>query len=92
MSKTSKSKTPSLCIDVCKFKRNGHCIGCSMTKDQKSLFKKIKKDRHRAGFVKMLRAQQDQMGRYSGWGAAYAKKCGGKIAVMRIKMGTRPSG
>ncbi|MEM6670690.1 MAG: DUF1289 domain-containing protein, partial [Pseudomonadota bacterium] len=25
-------KLPSPCIDVCKFRRAGHCIGCSMTK------------------------------------------------------------
>ena len=35
-------KTPSPCIDVCKFRREGHCIGCSMTKAQKSMFKKLK--------------------------------------------------
>ncbi|SLN51217.1 DUF1289 domain-containing protein [Pseudooctadecabacter jejudonensis] len=69
------AKTPSPCIDVCKFKRQGHCIGCSMTKAQKSLFKGLKKDSHRAGFVEMLMAQQDQMGAYSGWRIAYAKKC-----------------
>ena len=69
------SKTPSPCIDVCKFKREGHCIGCSMTKPQKSLFKKAKKDAQRADFVKLVMAQQDQMGNYAGWRIAYAKKC-----------------
>lgn len=69
------SKTPSPCIDVCKFKRDGHCIGCSMTKPQKALFKSIKKNGQRDGFVEMLMAQQDQMGGYAGWRIAYAKKC-----------------
>ena len=69
------SKTPSPCIDVCKFKRQGHCIGCSMTKVQKSLFKSLKKDSHRAAFVEMLMAQQAQMGKYGGWESAYTKKC-----------------
>ena len=68
-------KTPSPCIDVCKFKRKGHCIGCSMTKPQKALFKTLKKDSHRAAFVEMLTAQQAQMGKYRGWAIAYAKKC-----------------
>ena len=68
-------ETPSPCIDVCKFKRHGHCIGCSMTKAQKSLFKALKKDAHRAGFVDMLMAQQETMGKYAGWKLAYAKKC-----------------
>jgi len=68
------SKVPSPCIDVCKFKREGHCIGCSMTKAQKSLFKGLKKDKHRLAFVEMLRTQQAQLGRYKHWDVAYAKK------------------
>jgi len=68
------AKVPSPCIDVCKFKREGHCIGCSMTKAQKSLFKQLKKDKHRLAFVEMLRAQQAAMGRYTHWAVAYAKK------------------
>ncbi|MGR3504125.1 DUF1289 domain-containing protein [Pseudaestuariivita sp.] len=69
------AKTPSPCIDVCKFKREGHCIGCSMTKAQKALFKGLKKDKHRAAFVTMLVAQQRQLGRYSHWTSAYLRKC-----------------
>lgn len=68
-------KTPSPCIDVCKFKREGHCIGCSMTKAQKSLFKALEKDTHRAAFVEMLTSQQERMGKYGGWQIAYEKKC-----------------
>ncbi|MGB5864358.1 MAG: DUF1289 domain-containing protein [Sulfitobacter sp.] len=67
------AKIPSPCIDVCKFKREGHCIGCSMTKAQKSIFKQLKKSEHRAGFVKMLTAQQAQLGKYKHWDAAYRK-------------------
>ncbi|MEM1010360.1 MAG: DUF1289 domain-containing protein [Myxococcota bacterium] len=70
-----KSKVPSPCIDVCKYKRQGHCIGCAMTKAQKSLFKTLKKDKHRAAFVQMLGKQQDALGKYKAWSAAYAKKC-----------------
>lgn len=68
-------KTPSPCIDVCKFKREGHCIGCSMTKDQKSLFKALTKDKHRNAFVQLIMAQQNNMGKFKGWRQAYAKKC-----------------
>lgn len=68
------AKTPSPCIDVCKFKRESHCIGCSMTKAQKSLFKGLKKDEHREAFVEMLTAQQDRMGKYDHWAPAYCKK------------------
>lgn len=65
---------PSPCIDVCKFKRQGHCIGCSMTKAQKSLFKELKKDKHKLAFVEMLVGQQTALGRYSHWDLAYGKK------------------
>jgi predicted Fe-S protein YdhL (DUF1289 family) len=74
------SKLPSPCIDVCKFKREGHCIGCSMTKAQKSMFKKLKKDAHRRAFVEMLIAQQAVMGKYRAWAPAYAKRCAKKGA------------
>ena len=72
------AKTPNPCIDVCKYKRAGHCIGCVMTKAQKSLFKTLKKDTHRAAFVQMLEHQQNEMGKYKGWRIAYAKKCAKK--------------
>ncbi|UWR21923.1 DUF1289 domain-containing protein [Sulfitobacter sp. S190] len=68
------AKTPSPCIDVCKFKRGGHCIGCSMTKAQKSMFKSLRKDSHRTGFVQMLVAQQADLGRYDHWRATYLEK------------------
>ena len=69
------AKTPSPCIDVCKFKREGHCIGCSMTKAQKSMFKQLKKDKHREAFVEMLIGQQSRLGRYAHWAPRYLKKC-----------------
>jgi len=75
-------KTPSPCIDVCKFRRAGHCIGCSMTKAQKSMFKKLKKPAHQEAFVEMLIAQQDVMGKYSHWAPRYARKC--------LKKGVKP--
>ena len=68
------SKVPSPCISVCKFKREGHCIGCSMTKAQKSAFKKLKKNAHREAFVELVVAQQSVMGRYRHWAAAYARR------------------
>jgi predicted Fe-S protein YdhL (DUF1289 family) len=69
------SKTPSPCIDVCKYRREGHCIACSMTKPQKKLFKSIKRDDQRRAFVDMLTAQMQVMGRYKHWPTAYLKKC-----------------
>ena len=69
------AKTPSPCIDVYKFKREGHCIGCSMTKAQKSLFKQLKKDKHRHAFVQMLVGQQTRLGKYKHWAPKYLRKC-----------------
>lgn len=69
------SKTPSPCISVCKFKRQGHCIGCSMTKAQKSMFKKLKSNKHRDAFVEMLVGQQSHLGKYKHWAPRYLRKC-----------------
>lgn len=68
-------KVPSPCIEVCKFKREGHCIGCSMTKAQKSLFKELKSNKHRHAFIYMLTKQQSDMGKYKAWAPAYERKC-----------------
>ncbi|MCH2163410.1 MAG: DUF1289 domain-containing protein [Marinovum sp.] len=68
-------KLPSPCVDVCKYKREGHCIACSMTKTQKSMFKTLKKDKHREAFVDLLMAQQEQMGKYNAWPQMYEKRC-----------------
>ncbi|MEL7466443.1 MAG: DUF1289 domain-containing protein [Pseudomonadota bacterium] len=75
-------KPPSPCIDVCKFRREGHCIGCSMTKTQKKMFKALKKAEHQQAFVEFLMLQQRDMGKYGHWARAYAKKC--------AKKGVRP--
>ena len=72
------SKIPSPCIDVCKFKREGHCIGCSMTKAQKSMFKKLKNEKHQHAFLDMLVHQQKGLGKYSHWADAYARRCARK--------------
>ena len=69
------AKTPSPCIDVCKFKREGHCLGCSMTKAQMSLFKELKKNRHRDAFVEMLVGQQSRLGKYKHRVPQYLRKC-----------------
>ena len=68
------SKIPSPCIGVCKYRRGDHCIGCSMSKDQKKLFKTLKKARLRQAFIQMLRAQQQVLGGYEHWEKAYSRK------------------
>lgn len=83
MPKTMTKKTPSPCIEVCKFKRAGHCIGCSMTKAQKSLFKGLKKEKHRTAFIEMLASQQSKLGKYAHWAPKYHRKC--------LKKGVEPA-
>ena len=46
-----------------------------MTKDQKKLFKSLKKDKFKDAFIMMLRAQQNVMGGYRHWEGAYSRKC-----------------
>lgn len=69
-----KKSVPSPCIGVCKFRRGAHCIGCSMTKPQKKIFKSLKKPELQMAFVTMLVHQQGDLGRYGHWRGAYLKK------------------
>ena len=68
------SKNNSPCIGVCKFERDGHCIGCSMTKEQKVISKKLKKRYQIDQFINMLISQQEKMGGYGHWPAAFERK------------------
>lgn len=78
-------KLPSPCIDVCKFKREGHCIGCSMTKRQKKDFKKLDGKKKRVKFIQALMAQQADMGKYRHWHVAYARKCAKKNVAWPVE-------
>lgn len=72
-------KPPSPCIDVCKYKLEGHCIACGMTKKQKSAFKRLSSGAERASFVVALVAQQAALGRrFDAWRVAYRRKCAKK--------------
>ena len=68
-------KIPSPCIDVCKYKFKQHCIGCSMTKHQKKLFKKLKSNDNKKQFIKLIYNQQKVFGRYKHWEKIYKNKC-----------------
>ena len=68
-------KLPSPCIDVCKFRREGHCIGCSMTKQQKKTYKKLDGKKKKRSFIVALFEQQQRLGKYRHWLPAYQKKC-----------------
>lgn len=79
-------KPPNPCIGVCKFKRAGHCVGCSMTKAQKALYKSLKKNGHKAAFIQMLQAQQEQLGKFDHWNTIYDRKCRKKGASCRVPL------
>ncbi|GGL77070.1 DUF1289 domain-containing protein [Wenxinia marina] len=72
------AKVQSPCIGVCKFRRPGpagtHCIGCSMTREQKKIAKTLKKGAAAEAFVALVIAQQSVMGGYRHWRAAYLKR------------------
>ena len=46
-----------------------------MTKAQKSLFRQLKKNKHRDAFVEMLVGQQSRLGKYEHWAPQYLRKC-----------------
>ncbi|MCI4666008.1 MAG: DUF1289 domain-containing protein [Neomegalonema sp.] len=73
-------KLPSPCIDICKFKREGRCIGCSMNKADKKAFKKLSKPKHQRQFIDALLERQAEMGKYTHWANAYRRKCAKKSA------------
>jgi predicted Fe-S protein YdhL (DUF1289 family) len=75
------SKLPSPCIDVCKYRRAGHCIACSMTEVQKKMFKSLDRAAHRAEFVAMIWHQQQRMGGYAHWLPAFRHACNRKGAT-----------
>ncbi len=75
-------KIPSPCVDVCKFKLKDRCIGCTMTKDQKKKFKKLKSEKKKLAFIAKLIDQQQALGRHEYWRKVYLRKC--------AKKGVRP--
>jgi predicted Fe-S protein YdhL (DUF1289 family) len=73
-------KPPSPCLDVCKFRLDGHCIACGMTKKQKKGFKRLDGGKARRKFLTALVAQQARLaerfsGKLKGWARAYRRKC-----------------
>ncbi len=86
------AKIPSPCIDVCAYKRGGHCRGCSMTRTQKAAFKTIKGGKAQSAFVTMIRQQQTFLGGYKEWEKAYAKKVRKKERAARNAQGLEKDG
>lgn len=68
-------KAPSPCIDVCKFRDKGHCIGCQMTKPEKKRFKKLKGKAEIRPFFEMLSERLVSKDRYGYWSRMYRRRC-----------------
>tara|TARA_B100000989_G_scaffold293089_1_gene269956 strand:+ start:247 stop:489 length:243 start_codon:yes stop_codon:yes gene_type:complete len=64
----------SPCIKVCKYRDDGHCIGCSMTKTQKKLSKGLKSKDKQLAFEGLIRLQQAQLGGFEGWEKAHKRR------------------
>ena len=70
-----QKQIPSPCIDVCKYNNNGHCVACSMTKQQKKRFRKLKTNKLKKVFLRKLIDQQNKLGSQPKWQVIYEKKC-----------------
>ena len=71
-------KIPSPCVDVCKFKIEGRCLGCAMTKKQKKAFRGLKGEKKKLKFIAKLMGQQRAIGRHDYWRRVYLRKCAKK--------------
>lgn len=69
------ANAPSPCIDVCKYKRQGRCIGCSMTKDDKRAFVALRSEAAKQDFIGTLARRLAGQGGYPFWASAYRRKC-----------------
>lgn len=67
---------PSPCIDVCKYKRQGRCIGCWMTKAEKESFPHHGGADAKREFIEALIARIAESGRNPAfWAYTYQHKC-----------------
>lgn len=71
-------KVPSPCIGICKFKDDGHCIGCGQTKKQKKKFKSLGTRKKRLKHLQMLLEQQLDLGGRPKWQRLYRHRCAKK--------------
>lgn len=69
------TKAPSPCISVCKFRDDGHCIGCGMTKPEKKRFKRLDGKTPRRAFFVMLVDRLQAKGRLGYWERMYRRRC-----------------
>ena len=72
------TKSLSPCIKVCKYSEDGHCLGCSMTKTQKKISKKLKTKDTQKAFIQLICMQQRCLGGYETWEQTHQDRYRGK--------------
>ncbi|WP_152047991.1 DUF1289 domain-containing protein [Aureimonas psammosilenae] len=67
---------PSPCIDICKYKRQGRCVGCSMTKMEKDSFPRSGSGEAKKRFFETLLARLEAEHKNPAfWIMSYRRKC-----------------
>ncbi|MBC8131107.1 MAG: DUF1289 domain-containing protein [Rhizobiaceae bacterium] len=84
------ANAPSPCIDVCKFKDGGRCIGCAMTKPEKKRFKHLDGKSDKRAFLVLLVGRLEGIGRLGYWERMYRRKCDRKDAVCPLDKLEKP--
>ena len=70
------ASAPSPCVDVCKYKRAGRCVGCSMTKAEKDSFPSSGgAEAKRAFFETLFERLRTEHKNPAFWAIAYRRKC-----------------
>ena len=67
---------PSPCVDVCKYKRQGRCVGCSMTREEKQSFPQHGSGAAKKDFIEGLIGRLAESTRNPAfWVMSYKRKC-----------------
>ncbi|KAA0971623.1 DUF1289 domain-containing protein [Aureimonas fodinaquatilis] len=69
------ANAPSPCVDVCKYKRQGRCVGCTMTKAEKDSFPASGNAAMKKAFFETVIARVSQERNPAFWAIAYRRKC-----------------
>ena len=66
---------PSPCVNVCKYKRQGRCVGCTMTKAEKDAFPQSGSGPMKKAFIMGLIERVSKERNPAFWAIAYRRKC-----------------
>ncbi|MEF2552564.1 DUF1289 domain-containing protein [Aurantimonas sp. A2-1-M11] len=70
------ASAPSPCVDICKYKRQGRCVGCSMTKAEKQAFPSSGGAAQKREFIETLITRLQESARNPAfWVMSYRRKC-----------------